>query len=530
MKATATVAVNLPQRWWSWSTAAIVVLAVALAWLIAHFAVDRMIRAETGVDIDRMSRGESRIGFEFDNARDLISEGAEGATDVAVVDGVLTGRLPDGRANLRLNLRGQWLDARRFDFLLLRVQASAAGEAALIFDEPGQLEQNAVRIDLKSGWNELSLPLADLPWRKARETQSDLVYTSEPWGGRTGAVGEFRLYLALPENSTFGLDYLRFAERAVVTGQTPVFRPWARIEWMDAAEAHKRLGEARPLRATQDMRAGIRLPLYTDTPERVLALREAARKRDAEALFWPAYAPLPSQDALPAAIALRGWAPPLWLAIAWLGLLALLRWRLRPATPRTQFLDLVVGWGPLLALMIGLGLPERATPPLLVMLGGQLVYLLSRLSFRDAIWRGNAGGWNAAFSFCVLAILALVFVAYGSAHFALPGAQRWLQYLPFVVLQQALLLGYLLPAMRRINVERAPLYTALLFGGLHAPNFTLMLLAGFAAWIWARQYSAHRSVLPIALSHYALGLAAITCLPPWLLISAEGSLRYLQIQ
>lgn len=510
-------------------TALLTLVGLLLAWLIAHWAIERMVRAETGTDVERMSRGESRIGFEFDTRRDLISEGAEGATDVSVDAGVLSASIPDGRANLRMNLRGLWLDATRFDFLTARIQSSAAGELVLIFDEPGELAENAVRIDLQAGWNELTLPLADMPWKSAREVQSELAFVAQPWGGRSGAVGEFRLYFALPEGSTIALDYLRFSERNVVTGVTPVNRPWARIEWIDAAEARSRLQQSRPLRERADMRVGIRLPLYLDTPERVLALRDAARRRDAEVLFWPSWAPLPAQDALPAATVLRGWAPPRWLAIAWLGLLALARWRLRPHGARSQWLELAIGWGPLVALMVGLGLPERADPNLLIMLGGQLAYLLSRIQLRGARWLGDRAGWSRAIQFTVLALLALVFISYGTHFLAPAGTQRFTQYLPFVLIQQALLLGYLLPAAQRIGGSRASFWAAALFALVHAPNFALMLLSAFAGWWWTRQYTDHRGVLPILASHYVLGMAAISCLPPWLLYSAEGSLRFLQV-
>lgn len=502
---------------------------IGMAFVLAHAALDRYLRAEAGVALDRIGRGESRFAFEFERARDLISETAEGVRADHIDQGVWRATLPDGRANVRLNLRGLWLDARRFDFLLTRIHSSAAGELVLIFDEPGQLQQNAVRLDVSAGWNDLQLPLAEMPWRSLAETDTDLVFVSQPWGGRSGAVGEFRLYFALPPGSEIGLDYLRFVERAVATGQTPVHRPWARMEWISVDEARTRLAAQRPLRGSPEVRVGILLPLYRDTPERLLDLRDAALRRDAETLFWPAYAKPPGQDTRYPSMT-TGATPSWWMLGLWALILLLLRWRLPVERRGGQLLDLCVGWGPLLGLVVLLALPETPGAPLLVLIGLQLAYLLSRV--RLAPWRlvGDAAAWSQALSITVIGILALVFAAYASDFLRWPGGQRLGQYLPFVAIQQILLLGYLRPAIERLWPSGARWLAAALFGALHAPNFALMLLSGLGAWIWLGQYTRTRALLPVMATHYVLGLAAITCLPPWLLYSAEASLRYYTVQ
>lgn len=96
----------------------IALAAALIAWLIAHLALDHYLVAQGEIDLARVLRGDSRIAFEFDQTRDLISGGVDEAIDVSVDNGVLRGQSPAGRSNLRLNLRGLQLDASRcFDQL-----------------------------------------------------------------------------------------------------------------------------------------------------------------------------------------------------------------------------------------------------------------------------------------------------------------------------------------------------------------------------------------------------------------------------
>jgi hypothetical protein len=103
-----------------------------------------------------------------------------------------------------------------------------------------------------------------------------------------------------------------------------------------------------------------------------------------------------------------------------------------------------------------------------------------------------------------------------------------------VLLQQLLLLGHLWPQCRvlagQAKEPEAVVLAAIVFAYLHAPNFALMLLAGLGATLWLHVYRRHGTIWPTIASHYALGLAAVSLLPPWLLYSAEVSLRYLVLQ
>jgi hypothetical protein len=142
---------------------------------------------------------------------------------------------------------------------------------------------------------------------------------------------------------------------------------------------------------------------------------------------------------------------------------------------------------------------------------------------------GDAPGWQASLKFTAFAAIALAIIALLTAHWVPPGAQRVAIYVPFVALQQALLLGFLWPRACALAPRHAQALTAALFAIAHAPNFALMCLSLLAAWAWLGLYQRRRAWLPILASHYALGLLAITCLPPDILYSAEVGLRYFQV-
>lgn len=58
-----------------WLRAGVALLILTgMAFVLAHAALDRYLRAEAGVALDRIGRGESRFAFEFERTRDLISK------------------------------------------------------------------------------------------------------------------------------------------------------------------------------------------------------------------------------------------------------------------------------------------------------------------------------------------------------------------------------------------------------------------------------------------------------------------------
>lgn len=498
----------------------IALAAALIAWLIAQLALDHYLVVQGRYDLMRVARGDSRIAFEFDQARDLIAGGVDdGVSGLIEADGVLRGRLSAGRANLRLNLRGLQLDASRFRRLQARIEVDAPARLALIFDEPGRLEQLSRQIDLRAGWNELDIDLGAPAWTP------NAGGPTQPWGGSSARIGEFRLYLAGPAGLGFGLDYLRFRGAATQSPeQTPA------LEWIDAGTARARLYRGLPLRARPDARLGVLLDVGSDSPERTLVLRDAVRAADAEALFWPAWRGVPELQATKPAVAPIGWSPG-WISVALYALLALMiRWRRRELTRATARIDLLVGYAPLLAMSLGLGLAEQAPPATLAWLAAALAFQLSGVRSLDTHWLGNPTSWGTTIRPSGIAAIALLAVALLQSHWLLPGFQRVAWYLPFVLLQQLLLLGFLWPRAQALMPQHARLLAAALFALAHAPNFALMLLTLLAAWWWLALFERHRAWLPILASHYLLGLLAITCLPPDFLYSAELGLRYFQVQ
>lgn len=490
-------------------------LFAAVAWLIAQVALDQFLVAQGSSEIARAARGESRLGFEFDNARDLIGGAIDEVGMLPGGPGVVRARLPDGRANVRLNLRGLALDAGRFPALDLRLEVSAPATLSLIFDEPGQLQQWTQRFQLEAGWNTLRTDLSALDWVANPDGQR------QRWGGSGGRVGEFRLHLSGPPGLEIALDHIRFLN--ATAGKARVA-----IQWIDATAARAWLEHGGD---RGQGRVGVLLDVGTDTPERSLALRERLRAQDAEVLFWPAWRGAPDAASIPSAQAPDGWSPG-WIGVALYAAVAL-AWRRRQRTHRRgdAAIELLLGHGPLLALTLGLGLAEQPSPPALTWLAAALAFQLSGLRIGSSHWTGDAAAWRAVAGYTLPAALALLVLAGALGHhWQLPGMQRIALYLPFVFLQQGLLLGFLLPQSRRLAGDHAASVATALFALAHAPNFTLMCLTWLIGACWIGSYQRHRAWLPNLASHYVLGLLAISCLPLGWLHSAEAGLRFFQVR
>ncbi|GMU45008.1 MAG: hypothetical protein IT479_04415 [Xanthomonadales bacterium] len=491
--------------------------ALVLAWILANAALDRFLLAQGRLDLTRVARGESRIGFEFDSARDLIGDRIEGAGRMLVADGLLAAELPQGDANVRLNLRGLVLDARRLRALDLRLHVSAPATLHLIFDAPGELRQWQQRLELLAGWNELRMDLAAFTWSAHADA------ATARWGGDAGRVGEFRLHLAGPAGLRVALDHLRFRERVHHREGDPT----PTIEWLGIERVRARLDAGLPLVESAHTRIGVRLPVWMDTPERLLTLRDHVRALDADALFWPVMQALP--DAPGPAAAPTGWSPG-WGGVVAYALLALwLRARARPRRLHA-LAELAIGHGPLLALSVGLGLSELPTSDARTWLACALLFQLSGLRISGGDWPGAATAWRAVARYSVPAAIMLIAIGVLAGHWQPPGLQRALGYLPFVLLQQTLLLGFLWPRVHLLVGRRAILATAGLFALAHAPNFALMLLSFVIAQAWLASYRSTRAWLPILTSHYALGMLAVSLLPSEILYSAETGLRYFQVR
>lgn len=496
--------------------ALLALLALISAWWLAQHALARHQQAETLAALTAVSAGQSRIGFDFRQTRQLIGEAVEGAGQVRSVARGLAFETTTTQANVRLNLGGLALDARRFPIAELRVHASGNARAHLIYASTPAWPQYALPLALEPGDNRLRVDLQESRWEIAGSPGEP---APVPWGGLDGRVRELRLLLAAPAGTEFRLEGLHFASRAAQARA---------VEWLDPLAAAARLGS--PDRGP----VGVLWSPGSSTPEQFLVTRDTLRALDPEVLFWPADLPIPSagQDV----DRLRGWSPSTGLVAAWS--LLLLAWRLarwrHPATPLGAGIELTLGWLPLMVAAVALWIPERPTPTLAVGLGAQLLFLLTGARLTGLSGAGTREAWREAFLYALPALSGIALLALAVGHFEAQGTQRIAGYVGFVLLQQILLLGHLWPHCRALagtaGEREAVVLAAIVFAYVHAPNFALMVLAGLGAAMWLTLYRRHATPWPVMASHYALGLAAVSLLPPWLLYSAEASLRYLVLQ
>jgi pimeloyl-ACP methyl ester carboxylesterase len=417
-------------------SAFLALVALVCAWWLAQTALSRHQQAETLAALVAVSEGHSRIGFEFKRSRELISEAVEGAGPVRSTPEGLVFTTTARQADIRLNLGGLALDARRYTVAELRLRSSALAMAHFIYAGDPPLPQYATPVPLEAGDNRLRLDLRWTPWEIAGSPGE---LTPVPWGGPDGRVRELRLLLSAPEGTEFRLEGLHFrSEGAQVQA----------IEWLDpgAAEAHLSSPDRGPV--------GVLWPLWTRTPEQFLVTRDRLRALDAELLFWPTDRPLPEPTVV--ADRLTGWSPAAWSVGAWALLLfawRTLRWQ-RPPTPISASGELLLGWLPLILAAAALWIPERPSPTLAMLLGAQLVFLLSGARLPGIADTGSNAAWRAALLYSLPAILVIALIAATSGHHEPQGVQRIAGYVLFVALQQALLLGHLWPQCQALGTDR----------------------------------------------------------------------------
>jgi membrane protease YdiL (CAAX protease family) len=101
----------------------------------------------------------------------------------------------------------------------------------------------------------------------------------------------------------------------------------------------------------------------------------------------------------------------------------------------------------------------------------------------------------------------------------------------WALVQQWILLRAIAPRMRALfgSEIASGIAVGALFGLLHVPNFGLMVATFAAGSAWAVLGYRHRALLPLAVSHVALGLTLFAISPPWLLRSAEIGVRFLML-
>jgi len=126
--------------------------------------------------------------------------------------------------------------------------------------------------------------------------------------------------------------------------------------------------------------------------------------------------------------------------------------------------------------------------------------------------------WRLGLAFTGIALvvlaLAAVLVARAAGAPALARFGNWhiaaaaALYFPWAMLQQFIFQFYLFPRwLRLVPVPAAIALTALAFAAVHFPRWPVMAVTAVAGVAWALLYYRYRRLLPLAVSHGALGAA-----------------------
>jgi hypothetical protein len=461
--------------------------ALWLAWLLSWSSVRTLLASDATARAAAWERGGTPWHWRLAAPGAVIWPGSRGFEREHDTGDVLAGSIPDGNADLSLDLQGEAVD--------LTLVAGAT---------LGVRTQQPVRATLIGGDGPATAALASAP-------------VSPPGGVVSFAAPEpllqhartLRLHLEAPPGARVTLRELKLTPR----------------EDLHIADCTAAPSCAQPL-------ARIATPDFV-FPESLL------RWRDQLLLERPASLIEPRGDgavALAAEVraAARGkFAWLLALTPVFVGLMSRLR---RGEISRgIGLLELALVCSPWLMLQwAGWPGPESPEAPNFV-LGGCL--LGAALLRGDPGWRwfGTRHAWTSAGVFALIAAVAIALAAFANIDdgdgFSLrpPGLRDVVLYAAWALLQQWILMQAIVPRLRRTaGLEGfAALASGALFAALHTPNFALMVATFAAGTVWAALGLRHRALLPLALVHALAGLALVWAAPPWLLRSAEIGGRYL---
>lgn len=130
-----------------------------------------------------------------------------------------------------------------------------------------------------------------------------------------------------------------------------------------------------------------------------------------------------------------------------------------------------------------------------------------------------------------LALIALLAFGWATDGLRLPqkSLRSWVSLPLWTFLQQFLLLGFCHRRLRLLCGSGLPvvLASALLFGVLHTPNPTLMLVCAASGFFWATQFERTPNLYATALSHALLSTCLSHSVPKSILVSMRVGYRYL---
>ncbi|MCX7562931.1 CPBP family intramembrane metalloprotease [Xanthomonadaceae bacterium XH05] len=462
---------------------ALVALAtVLLFWCVSHLTVATWLASAANQRDADWAQGLSPWQWSFSGAGSVIRPGSHGLISARHEGGGLSFSLPDeGVASMSLPIDGGHIDLNAVDRARIELHASAPLHLRLMPHVAGLHPEWASAV-LGAGAHRLDLPLSTMP-----APVTDALHL------RIEAASGTMLHLR-------GLALLA-----------------------TSCDAHT---PCPPRRDTAP-------PLAT--PERLLAYIDAQRRiapavaiepegRFGDAGRWLATRLQGASDGVVRVVGM--------LLLALVLLAVTRRLRRRPsASPRRAVIELAATLGGALMLLLS-GWPAPDTS---LQAGIALALCLAALALlpppsRHWCWNGDAASWKSAIMVTVIALLAISPLALLDHGDAVPrDASRWVRYPLWALVQQWLLIAAIAPRVRLVtsDTRSAALACGALFALMHAPNFTLMIATLIGGSLWAWLGYRHRALLPLAVSHAALGLWLVHLAPTWVLRSAEVGGRYL---
>ncbi|MEM9304072.1 MAG: CPBP family glutamic-type intramembrane protease [Pseudomonadota bacterium] len=432
----------------------------ALSWWALSDHLDRSAKAE-------QVRLQDGWHWPFEGEEELVG-GQGSGLDAVVADGALRGHAGPQGGHLSLALAPSRIDATLFTRLEIDLSVDRATTLLLFHRETldGAILATAP-IPLDPGRQQLEVDLAARSWWVFQSPDE-----AASWGGDAGVVAVLRIHPALTPGTAFELHDLKLLPQAP--------NATAEIDWRDELARDSSLPRA----------ANVVVPLLRGRPEAVLDVRDRLE----------AWRPAAVWTTTPT---LR--LPPPWLVLLSSAALLLLA-RLPKASRRMLLLSVVVvagvgvqmiglatlmGWILCLPFALGVGLLYRDVGPV-----------------EGPLWSGRPSAWWLVLTMPAGALALTLFVAWTPDAIDVLG--RLPRYLPWAIFQQWLLQVILVRSLGDHDSPAAVAGAASIFGLLHLPNLSLMLITPVLAVIGCLHYRRHQALIPLAIAHAVTGAVLLS--------------------
>jgi hypothetical protein len=469
-------------------------------WAVSWTSVAALLQEASADRLARWSGGLALHEWQFAHPAALVLPGSTGLDSNRSDSESLVGTIPDGNADLSLNLREQRLDLAVLDRAEVQIQVAADARISLLAQARTEPDVAIIEIGtaaLKPGESIATIALK--PGLDATATALRLHVETAPETRLTlHALRLFPVPGLGPRACPLGDDAAACAMRVPIV-TSPLFTSVeSLLHWRDAL-----------LRARPEAIVQVRSPL--PAPARAI---ELTRRVLAGNVGWF----LMALPILTLALSLRG---------------------ARERTPLRACGELIGVFGPWLVLQwAGIDPDWQSSGPAFLAYWCALVAaILLRDPTPDWSFAGRSEAWRATLPLALIGTGVILASAGANAldnegfEWRRIETDMFWRYPLWALLQQWILMRAIAPRVGAMCQSRtaAALAVGALFGLLHLPNFGLMVatLAAGSAWAWLG--FRHRALLPLAVSHVLLGLALFAVAPPWLLRSAEIGARFLML-